>query len=171
MKSFALFTVFLILAAHANINANAEVSSSASYSLKKASVNSSSAATSLTSYQLANVVGQGLAGKSTGPSQHVVSGYVPRVPWIDHDGDGMYSSWEVANSLDKYQASDAYSDTDSDGLIAIREFLASVDPNDEDTDGDGVLDGSDFFPMDNSQWKMTADGLFKGAYFGNELSR
>lgn len=82
-------------------------------------------------------------GNSTAASGDVIGGYRPRIPWIDHDGDGMYSSWELANSLNRYEASDAYSDADADGLIAIREFLRDADPNDDDSDNDGVLDADD----------------------------
>jgi len=158
MKRAVIF--FLCWAAMAS---QAEVSSSASYKISKSVLASSGASISLSSYKLANVAGQPVVGSVDLLSVKLVSGYKPRVPLIDHDGDGMYSTWEMANSLDQYQASDAYSDADEDYMTAIREFLAGLDPNDEDTDGDGVDDGDDFAPLDDQQWQLVLDGVYKGS--------
>jgi len=161
-----LARVLLLLLCSCSFICTAEVSNSTSYRLKKASVNSSSSTIKLNSYRMANVVGNetGAVGKS-GTSPVVIFGYVPRVPWIDHDGDGMYSSWEIANSLNQYQSSDAYSDTDADHMTAIREFLAGLDPNDDDQDNDGIKDGDDAFPQNPGQWQRTLDSLYRGATF------
>lgn len=58
---------------------------------------------------------------------------------IDSDSDGLPDWWE-----DLYGGSVApTSDTDTDGLTAEQEYAAHTDPTEEDTDGDGALDGTE----------------------------
>jgi len=59
----------------------------------------------------------------------------------DSDGDGMLDAWEIANGL-VVGINDADGDTgDHDGSPNLREFQRSTDPNNSDTDGDGLWDG------------------------------
>ena len=53
----------------------------------------------------------------------------------------------LAEFLDAYGLTDAGVDEDVDGLTNQQEFLANSDPLNDDTDGDGVLDGSDAQPL------------------------
>ena len=67
-------------------------------------------------------------------------------PPIDDDGDGMPDYWEALNGLNPL-VNDAMSDADYDGLTNVEEFQKNTDPQNPDTDGDGVLDGVDAFPL------------------------
>lgn len=70
----------------------------------------------------------------------------------DYDGDGLPDQWETENGLDPYLASDANLDPDNDGLTSLQEYALGTDPNDADTDGDGVVDGEDDGPLFNPAW-------------------
>jgi hypothetical protein len=73
----------------------------------------------------------------------------------DNDGDGLPNQWEVDNSLDpdddgtvgesaaglKDGPNGALGDPDNDGSDNAREFFQDTDPQDEDSDGDTLLDG------------------------------
>jgi uncharacterized repeat protein (TIGR01451 family) len=65
----------------------------------------------------------------------------------DSDNDGMPDAYEIANGLDPANPNDALTDLDSDGLNNLDEFTVGTDPNNEDTDSDGILDGSDNSPL------------------------
>jgi hypothetical protein len=52
-------------------------------------------------------------------------------------------------------------DSDNDGLSDIREFDLGTDPENPDTDSDGVLDGEDFYPLDPSRWQSPLHVLFQ----------
>ena len=43
-------------------------------------------------------------------------------------------------------------DTDGDGLSNLQEVAIGTDPYNPDTDGDGVLDDADYFPLDPNRW-------------------
>jgi hypothetical protein len=60
----------------------------------------------------------------------------------DRNHDRIPDRWEVKHhlSLDKNQAR---KDQDSDGLRNRGEFMANMDPRNDDTDGDGVEDGTE----------------------------
>ena len=58
----------------------------------------------------------------------------------DNDADGLPDGWEVNNGLNPADASDATTDPDSDGLNNTEEHANGTDPNNSDTDGDGLSD-------------------------------
>ena len=65
---------------------------------------------------------------------------------MDSDNDGMSDSYETSHHLDPL-VNDSAEDKDDDGLTNINEMLAGTDPNNSDTDGDGILDGADSNPL------------------------
>jgi hypothetical protein len=60
----------------------------------------------------------------------------------DSDGDKMPNRWETRHHLDAHKAN-AQKDADRDGLVNLSEFRDGTDPQDADTDDDGVEDGQD----------------------------
>ena len=66
----------------------------------------------------------------------------------DADVDGMPDSWESSQGLNPYDPSDAVDDPDGDGFTNLDEYNFETDPQNPDTDGDGVDDGFDGSPLD-----------------------
>ncbi|RKH18559.1 hypothetical protein D7X74_09160 [Corallococcus sp. CA047B] len=73
----------------------------------------------------------------------------------DSDDDGMADEWELAHGFDPNSPGDASLDADDDALSNVAEFEAGSDPHDADTDDDGVLDGHELAPTEDSD----GDGL------------
>ena len=67
----------------------------------------------------------------------------------DNDNDGMPDTWEEAYGLNPVDAGDANTDFDNDGLSNTEEFKKGSLPNTFDSDGDGIRDGLDAFPIGN----------------------
>ena len=64
----------------------------------------------------------------------------------DSDGDGLSDSWEINYGLDPLH-DDSQIDTDGDGLTNAEELALGTVPNNPDTDGDGVFDAADGWPL------------------------
>jgi hypothetical protein len=64
---------------------------------------------------------------------------------VDTDGDGLPDDWEIDNFGDLN--SGPTEDADSDGLTNLQEYNLDTDPTDDDTDGDGIKDGDDSYPL------------------------
>lgn len=62
-------------------------------------------------------------------------------PTADTDGDGLEDGWERKFFGDLTQGPD--DDFDNDGLTNGEELAAQLNPTEEDTDGDGILDGNE----------------------------
>ncbi len=59
----------------------------------------------------------------------------------DDDNDGMPDEWEISYGLDPLSSGDATMDADNDGLTNSGEYNAYTDPQNADTDEDGLNDG------------------------------
>ena len=59
----------------------------------------------------------------------------------DSDEDGLPDDWELEHFGDLDEIGSG--DPDSDGLDNAAELLANTDPTDDDTDGEGLLDGAE----------------------------
>lgn len=65
----------------------------------------------------------------------------------DTDGDGLNDTWEVTH-FTNVTAQNATGDPDGDGLTNGQEEALGTDPNNADSDGDGINDKDDPFPLD-----------------------
>ena len=66
---------------------------------------------------------------------------------VDEDEDGIPDWWEMENNMDPLFANDAPTDVDFDGLTALEEYQLGTDPNNADSDGDGLSDKEDPEPL------------------------
>jgi acyl-homoserine lactone acylase PvdQ len=70
----------------------------------------------------------------------------------DVDGNGIFDAWECwhfnKTGVKATSKQNGPGDPDGDRLSNLEEYLAGSDPNDSDTDDDGVLDGFDAQPQD-----------------------
>ena len=81
----------------------------------------------------------------------------------DDDNDGMPDEYEAANGLNHLDGNDAAFDKDGDGLTNYSEFEQGTSPVKADTDGDGVIDSVDGYPLDALRTDSTAE-LFSFSY-------
>ncbi|MDA9852146.1 hypothetical protein N9C60_05530, partial [Flavobacteriaceae bacterium] len=65
----------------------------------------------------------------------------------DDDNDGYTDVDEILQGTDPKNPNDSPLDSDNDGISDFLEELRGTDPNNPDTDGDGIIDGKDEFPL------------------------
>ena len=105
-------------------------------------------------------------------------GYVTDPSNPDSDGDGMPDGWELLHGLDPFDSSDGDLDLDDDGwdfdrngtieqwekFTNYEEYLNGTDPNNNDTDGDGMIDGWEGYyglnpnSDEDRDWDSDSDG-------------
>jgi IPT/TIG domain len=84
-------------------------------------------------------------------SNAVYGGSIARL--IDTDGEGAPDSWEALHGLNPNDSSDAFEDSDGDGLANLDEYFNSTDPQMVDTDAGGE---SDYSELVNSRNPLTS---------------
>ncbi|HLX07628.1 MAG TPA: Ig-like domain-containing protein, partial [Thermoanaerobaculia bacterium] len=79
-------------------------------------------------------------------------------------GDGIPDDWKIAHGLDPHDPLLAYEDPDHDGLTNLEEFQNGTDPNNPDTDGDGLSDGDEVHVYHTNPllWDTDGDGISDG---------
>lgn len=82
----------------------------------------------------------------------------------DTNGDGLPDWWHEYYGVDLNDDDVANEDWDNDGLSNLAEFLAGTDPNNPDTDGDGISDYDDRMGLNrtNGELYMDGDGMDDG---------
>ncbi|MDA3959203.1 MAG: hypothetical protein PF961_00305 [Planctomycetota bacterium] len=75
------------------------------------------------------------------------SARIPFDSFLDVDQDKMQDDWERSYGLNPRDASDAHGDVDGDGSTNFAEYARRTNPLISDTDQDGILDGSDPWPL------------------------
>jgi parallel beta-helix repeat protein len=87
---------------------------------------------------------------------------LPLLPVTDTDGDGLADEWEMAHfgNLDQGPGDDP----DFDGLVNLDEYIRHSDPNDPDSDDDGLQDGDEVhvYGTDPADADTDNDGLSDG---------
>jgi len=63
----------------------------------------------------------------------------------DGDHDYVPDSWELNNSMDPKNSTDAYLDYDDDGLLNVGEYVYGANISNRDTDGDELYDGYEVY--------------------------
>jgi hypothetical protein len=79
-------------------------------------------------------------------------------------GDGIPDDWKVAHGLDPNDPNVALEDPDHDGLTNLEEYQQGTDPNNPDTDGDGLSDGDEVHVYHTNPllWDTDGDGISDG---------
>jgi hypothetical protein len=79
-------------------------------------------------------------------------------------GDGIPDDWKVAHGLDPNDPNVAMEDPDHDGLTNLEEYQYGTDPNNPDTDGDGLSDGDEVHVYHTNPllWDTDGDGISDG---------
>lgn len=82
-------------------------------------------------------------------------------PDRDTDGDGLPDAWENQYSFNPFVKNSPTTDSDSDGLNDLQEFLNGTHPRNPDSDGDGMKDGWEvswgLLPLDPSDAALDPD--------------
>lgn len=71
---------------------------------------------------------------------------------------GIPDSWAIANGLDPTDPALPFEDPDHDGLTNLQEFQLGTDPNNPDTDGDGLTDGQEVLIYHTNPLLFSTDG-------------
>ena len=74
--------------------------------------------------------------------------FIPDCLDLDDANDGYSDEYEEAAETDPLDLDSVPLDTDQDGLPDVIERRRRTDPNNPDTDGDGIRDGDDNHPRD-----------------------
>jgi len=77
----------------------------------------------------------------------------------DDDNDGMPDTFEDAYGLSSFDDNDANLDSDGDGLSNLAEYELGTDPINQDSDGDGIIDGEDSDPVNTNPVDFDNDGM------------
>jgi hypothetical protein len=79
-------------------------------------------------------------------------------------GDGIPDDWKVAHGLDPNDPYVALEDPDHDGLTNLEEYQYGTDPQNPDTDGDGLSDGDEVHVYHTNPllWDTDGDGISDG---------
>jgi len=77
----------------------------------------------------------------------------------DDDNDGMPDTFEDAYGLSSFDDNDANLDSDGDGLSNLAEYELGTNPNEQDSDGDGINDGEDSDPVNTNPVDFDSDGM------------
>ena len=85
------------------------------------------------------------------------------------DSDGIPDVWETKHHLNPYDAADAKSDSDRDGLNLLAEYENSSDPDSYDTDGDGLKDGEERNTYNTDPLITDGDGDEVNTYYTEPL--
>jgi hypothetical protein len=85
----------------------------------------------------------------------------------DSDSDGLWDAWEMQQFGNLNQK--GTDDPDKDGLTNAQEFTASTDPNNPDSDGDGLTDGDEVNKYKTDPLKADTDG--DGLTDGDEVNK
>lgn len=86
---------------------------------------------------------------------------------VDSDSDGMPDFYENIHGLNP-NSDDAGDDPDGDGLVNLAEFDAGTDPQEADSDNDGLTDGEEVNEHSTGPLTMDSDG--DGLGDGDEVS-
>jgi len=116
--------------------------SSASYSVKRWTLNEGGDRRSGTLYAISDKLGSGFS----------------RSPLVDTDGDGIPDAWESSHGLDPTNSADAAKDPDGDGLTNLQEYLHGTNPAAKDSDGDGWNDYKEIFITNTNPNSSDSDG-------------
>ncbi len=76
----------------------------------------------------------------------------------DSDNDSMPDGWEVDNGLDPLNPGDWNLDPDGDGLRNADEYFNVTDPNNPDTESDGLTDGQEVLTYGTNPLVPDTDG-------------